>query len=191
MDAHEPSATLLMVPPRKAVDTSHPLPRLVALTAALTAIAGIGTEIATRRLIRPGHSVWLIRPVLYVGLPETTAVINWSGIIVMAALFAVGLFLALVARSAPTYPAPWIRIGIGLILGGTAGQAATGIALYTKTHILAARLGAWEYAFSPFELAILVGFLLVIPEFFLPGSRLLRDPKAPLDWRRLVVRDVN
>jgi len=58
----------------------------------------MGTGIAARRLIRPGQSVWLIRPILYAGLPKTTDVINWSGILVMAALFAVGRFLALVAR---------------------------------------------------------------------------------------------
>jgi hypothetical protein len=169
-------------------DNVHPLRWLVLLIAAGTAGGGIGTEIAAHRLLDTSRAAWLVKPFLYSSLPKAGGHTDWGNVLSMAALFLVGLFLTLVAWHAPTKPAPAIRAGIGLILGGSLGQAATGLAFATSTHIVVVTRGDWGYAFSPFDLAIAIGTLLVLSEVVLPGSRILRDPAAAFQWRYLFGR---
>jgi len=73
-------------------------------------------------------------------------------------------------------------LGLGIILGGAIGEAVTGVALGSSTNILVVKRGAWGYAFSPFNVGVVIGFLLFLPGLLHP-SRLLRDPQEPFRWR--------
>ncbi len=161
----------------------NPLSRVVPLAAFSTAVIGIVVEIAAHRLLDGGRAVWLFKPYLYAGLPKPFVHTEWLSVAASAALAVVLLFLTLLLRSSLSKRTPpFMWLGLGIILGGAIGEALTGVALGTSTNILVARRGAWGYAFSPFNVGVVIGFLLFLPELLHP-SRLLRDPQEPFRWR--------
>lgn len=159
------------------------LSRVVPLAAFSTALIGVAVEIAAHRLLDGGRAVWLFKPYLYAGLPKPFVHTDWLGVAASAALAVVLLFWTLLLRSSLSKPTPpFMWLGLGIILGGAIGEAVTGVALGSSTNILVVKRGAWGYAFSPFNVGVVIGFLLFLPGLLHP-SRLLRDPQEPFRWR--------
>ncbi|MDQ6884154.1 MAG: hypothetical protein M3077_07970 [Candidatus Dormibacteraeota bacterium] len=176
------------VPSHPAAVSFNPLSRLVPLAAFSTALIGIAVEITAHLFLHRERGVWLLKPYLYAGLPKPFVHTDWLSVAAAAAIAVVMLFWTLLIRSAPSdVSLPFMWLGLGIILGGAIGEAVTGIALGTSTNILVARRGAWGYAFSPFNVAVGIGFLLFLPALLHP-SRLLRDPRGPFRWRDLLPR---
>jgi len=160
---------------------------VVLLAAAGSAVLGIALEITAHLLLSSSRAVWLIKPYLYAALPKPFVHTDWISVAISVAVAILMLPWALF-RGASSKPTPrFIRLGLGLILGGAISEAAMGIALGTFTSILVVERGAWRYAFSPFDVIVLAGFMLVLPEL-VRGSRVLGDTKGDLRWRDLFRR---
>jgi hypothetical protein len=138
--------------------------RAVLLAAASSALLGIALETTAHVLLSNRRAVWLIKPYLYAGLPKPFVHTDWFSVAssVAVAILMLGWALFRGAQSRPTPGFIWL--GLGLILGGAISEAVVGIALGTITSILVLARGAWRYAFSPFDVMVVVGFMLVLPE---------------------------
>jgi hypothetical protein len=183
-----PQIYFVRVPGHPAAVTFNALSRVVPVAAFSTALIGIAGEITARLVLDGGRAVWLFKPYLYAGLPKPFVRTDWLSVAASVALAVVLLFWSLLLRSQLSKRTPpFMWLGLGIIFGGAIGEAVTGIALGTSTNILVARRGAWGYAFSPFNVEIVIGFLLLLPGL-LHSSRLLRDPQGPFRWRDMLRR---
>lgn len=167
----------------------NPPSRVVPPAAVSAGLIGIAVEMTVHLLLRDKLALWLIKPYLYAALPKPFVHTDWLSVAASAAVAVVILLCwTLLIRSAPSKPAlPFMWLGLGIILGGSLGEAVTGIVLGTSTNILVARRGAWGYAFSPFNVAVVIGILFFLPAL-LHLSRLLRERQEPFRWRDMLIR---
>jgi hypothetical protein len=143
----------------------------------------MAVEFGVRALLAPRHAAWVIRPILYSALPKPGQREHAIALILAAGGILVAVWFIWFLKAVPERQLLALRLGVGLS-GGAAVGLLVASALFGLDDVFVLRIGAWGYAFDPFELPGLIGLVLVLRS--LSGSS-LDDAFRSARWRDLLL----